>query len=88
MASTGGPEATLDTPTFYRRRLSLTGVNMSVASGMDLRDILEELTPGFETGALNAPTTRAWPLDEAKSAFETVRSGSGGVKQLLLPGEG
>jgi NADPH:quinone reductase-like Zn-dependent oxidoreductase len=86
MASPGGTEATLDAAAFYRRRLRLTGVNMTAVSGTDVRDILDELTPGFETGALHAPTTRAWPLDEAKGAFEAVAVGSDGIKQILLPG--
>jgi NADPH2:quinone reductase len=87
IASPGGTDATLDAAAFYRRRLRLTGVNMTAVSGPQVRDILDELTPGFETGALSAPTTRAWPLTEAKSAFEAVAAGSDGSKQILLPGE-
>jgi NADPH:quinone reductase len=87
IASPGGAAATLDAAAFYRRRLRLTGVNMTALSGPQVRDILDELTPGFETGALRAPTTRARPLTEAKSAFEAVAAGSDGIKQVLLPGE-
>jgi NADPH:quinone reductase-like Zn-dependent oxidoreductase len=87
IASPGGAAATLDAAAFYRRRLRLSGVNMTALSGPEVRDILDELTPGFETGALSAPTTRAWPLSEAKSAFEAVAAGSDGIKQILLPGE-
>jgi NADPH:quinone reductase-like Zn-dependent oxidoreductase len=87
MASTAGAEATLDAAAFYRRRLRLTGMNMTVNSGTDLRDILDELTPGFETGALRAPATQAWPLAEATRAFEAVATGTDGVKQVLLPAE-
>jgi NADPH:quinone reductase len=88
MGSPGGAEATLDAEAFFRRRLRLTGVAMAGVSGTDVRDILDELTPGFESGALSAPRTRAWPLAEATGAFEIVRAGSEGVKQVLLPGEG
>jgi NADPH:quinone reductase-like Zn-dependent oxidoreductase len=87
MASPGGAEATLDAAAFYRRRLRLTGVNMTAVGATAVRDILDNLAPGFETGALHPPTTRAWPLAEAKSAFEAVAAGTDGVKQILLPGE-
>jgi NADPH:quinone reductase-like Zn-dependent oxidoreductase len=87
MASPGGAVATLDSLAFYRRRLRLTGVGMNAASGQDVRDILDELAPGFEAGSLTAPVTREWPLAEAIGAYEAVAAGTRGVKQILLPRE-
>jgi NADPH:quinone reductase-like Zn-dependent oxidoreductase len=87
MASPAGPEATLDAAAFYRRRLRMTGVNMTAVDGAAIRDILEELTPGFEAGSLTAPSTRGWPLAEAVGAYEAVAAGTGGIKQVLYPGD-
>jgi NADPH:quinone reductase len=87
IASPGEAEATLDTAAFYRRGLRLTGVGMGAVSGPDVRDILNELTPGFETGSLTVPATREWPLAEAISAYEAVAAGTRGIKQILLPRE-
>ncbi len=87
MASPAGPEATLDAAAFYRRRLRMTGVNMTAVGGAAIRDILEELAPGFEAGSLTAPSTRGWPLAAAVGAYEAVAAGTGGIKQILYPGD-
>jgi NADPH2:quinone reductase len=47
--------------------------------------ILAVLRRGFESGALRAPRTLTFPLEEAPAAYKTVLSGTGGVKVVLLP---
>jgi NADPH:quinone reductase-like Zn-dependent oxidoreductase len=85
IASVGGPMASLNVLELYRNERSVFGVNTLDLSLVKAASILGILRRGFESGALHAPATLTFPLDEAAAAYKTVLSGTGGTKVVLLP---
>jgi NADPH:quinone reductase-like Zn-dependent oxidoreductase len=85
IASVGGPMGSLNVLELYRNERSVSGVNTLDLSLVKAASILDILRRGFESGALHAPATLAFPLDEAAAAYKTVLSGTGGTKVVLLP---
>ena len=70
---------------FYRNRSRLLGVNTMALSGPSTADILDELRRGFDDGQLRPPEVTTWPFDRAVVAYEAVKQGGAGAKQVLLP---
>lgn len=85
IASAGGPVAQLNLLEFYRNERSVYGVNTLDLPLARAARILDILRRGFESGALRAPRTRAFPLEEAATAYKAVLSGTGGAKVVLEP---
>jgi NADPH:quinone reductase-like Zn-dependent oxidoreductase len=48
-------------------------------------DILDQLKPGFDSGALTPPVTQAYPLAQAKEAYETLAAGKAASKLIITP---
>lgn len=62
---------------FYHHRLSLFGVDSRAYDTVACAAILEQLTPGFESGALKPiPIAKRFTLNEATQAFTQVNDGS------------
>jgi len=77
ITSAGGRRVCFDLVDFYHRRLSLFGVDSRAYDTEASAAILEQLAPGFESGALKPiPVMRRFDLDEAQQAFTQVNNGS------------
>jgi NADPH:quinone reductase-like Zn-dependent oxidoreductase len=64
----------------YRRDAELIGVDSLALTSADAAKILDELAPGFASGALQPPRVRERPLGDAVAAYEE-RAG----KTVLVP---
>jgi len=56
--------------------------------GADVARIFDQLRPLFDRGFLTPPAVNTWPLEKGAEAYQTVRDGSAGIKQVLLPAGG
>ncbi len=81
-----GRDVELNLFEFYRRRLTLYGLD-TAALGLDqIAGIYEPLALLFESGAVRAPKIAAsFPLSAAREAYERVEGGAPG-KVVLVPG--
>ena len=71
---------------FYRRELTLRGVNTLFFDSAASARILELLTPGFESHTLHPPRiARSYRLEDAAEAYAEVQSGGVGGKILFTP---
>ena len=78
--------AEFDLLDFYRRELTLRGVNTLLLDSVACARILERLAPGFESHALRPPPiARRFPLEEFADAYAQVQSGGAGGKVILAP---
>ncbi len=69
---------------FYRRQLTLLGVNTITLDVIASADILESLRPAFEEGRLTPPEiARTCSLDEAVEAYRQVENGVAGGKVVF-----
>lgn len=81
----GGKDVNLDLFDFYRRQLSIVGVDSAQAPADQCARILDTLRPGFESGALKAPRVDDQiPLDRASEAYVSAEKLSG-QKSVLIP---
>jgi len=86
IASTGERRVGLDLIDFYRRRLTLMGVDTRHSDAAACAAFLEAMRPGFEDNSLSAPTiVRTAPLSGAAGAYADVERGADG-KVVLAPG--
>jgi NADPH:quinone reductase-like Zn-dependent oxidoreductase len=67
----------------YRREAAIFGIDSLARSASDGVALLDELAPGFESGALQPPRVVARPLDQAVTAY-----GERGAKMVLVPKSG
>jgi len=85
IVSVGTRQVSFDLTDFYHRQLSLYGVDTRAYDTVASAEILRQLTPGFESGALRpAPVVSRYPLDRAVDAYREVDSGAKG-KVVLVP---
>ncbi len=78
------PRVSFNLLDFYRRDLQILGVNSLHQTAVDGARILNELTPGFESGALLPPRVRTYPFAQAVGAYELVALGTAGEKIVLV----
>ena len=84
-SAAGGTEARLGLLGFYRRQLSLHGLNTGALDAVACARILRELTPQFESGALKSLTvTERFPLERAAQAYDRVAKGAQGRIALVM----
>jgi NADPH:quinone reductase len=84
ITSVGERRVSFDLRDFYHRRLSLFGVDSRAYDTVACAAILEQLTPGFESGALKPnPIAKRFTLNEAAQAFTQVNDGSLGGKAVF-----
>ena len=69
----------------YNRQLRVTGLASVFLDGAHVAGVFDQLRPLFERGILTPPDVRTWPLEKSAEAYQAVRDGSAGVKQVLVP---
>jgi NADPH:quinone reductase-like Zn-dependent oxidoreductase len=81
------PDAQAEFPPaeIYSRQLHVTGLASVFMDGADVARIFDQLRPLFDRGLLAPPAVNTWPLEKAAEAYQTVRDGSAGIKQVLQP---
>jgi NADPH2:quinone reductase len=85
ITSVGSRRVEFDLMDFYHNRQRLIGVDTAKLTGVEIASILDQLRPGFESGALLPPTVRTWRLDDVVAAYEAVAAGDAAAKQVLHP---
>ena len=85
ISSPGQPRVSFNLADFYHHELTLFGLDSLALTPEAGGDLLDELRPGFESGALTPPETRAFPLEEAPAAYAAVAAGMRGAKVVLVP---
>lgn len=84
ISAAAGRHVTFDLLDFYRRELRLVGVNSVRYDAHAAARVLEQVAPGFESGALAPPPVgRAFYLERAREAYEAVEGGGAGRVALV-----
>jgi NADPH:quinone reductase len=84
-SAAGGREFPLDILAFYRKQFRLFGLNTVFLDVTKCGEVLTELAPQFESGALRPPTVgEQFPFSDATKAYERVASGKGGKVVLIF----
>jgi NADPH:quinone reductase-like Zn-dependent oxidoreductase len=68
---------------FYHGLKRLLAVDTMSLTGPDIVGVLDHLRSGFEEGALVPPPVRTWSFEDAPKAYDEVRTGGDGRKQVL-----
>jgi NADPH:quinone reductase-like Zn-dependent oxidoreductase len=85
ITAVGQRRVSFDLLDFYRRQLTLFGVNTATLDTIAAGDILDDLRPAFEQRQLTPPPiAKACPLAEAVDAYLQVGSGVAGGKIVIL----
>jgi NADPH:quinone reductase len=81
------PDAHDDFPVseIYNRQLHVTGLASVFMDGAEVARIFDQVSPLFDRSFLVPPAVNTWPLEQGAEAYQTVRDGSAGIKQVLLP---
>lgn len=85
-APEGKREASINLLELYRQNQNILGINTVDLDYVQSAQILNEMKPGFESGALVPLPTGAetiFSLDEAEKAYQLVYKGSGGKRVAL-----
>ncbi len=85
ISSSGGRRVSFDLVDFYHQELTLHGVDSLKCDVESAADILDQLKPGFDSGALAPPVTQAYPLAQAKDAYEAIAAGRAVSKLIVTP---
>lgn len=84
----GGAEVQLNLLPFYRRQLTLYGLNTAGLDSVDCARILRKLTPLFESGGVKPPAiTERYPLERAAEAYDGVARGAQGKVVIVMDTE-
>ena len=84
-SAVGGREFVIDILPFYRRQLTLLGLNTALFDATQCARILDSLTPLFEAGAFTPPAIdESYPLDQVAEAYGRVSSGKSGKVVLSM----
>ena len=87
-SAAGGKDFSLDLFDFYRKRLKLFGLDTTSMDATACAEILNQLTPSFESGALKAPVAgERYPLADAPKGYERVAAHTGGKVVLSMASE-
>lgn len=85
ITSVGNTRVSFDLLNFYRRQITLFGINTITLDAVASADILEALRPAFEQGRLTPPEiARTCSLDEAVEAYRQVDSGTAKGKIVFV----
>jgi NADPH:quinone reductase len=85
ISSSGDRRVSFDLVDFYHEELTLHGVDSLKWSLESSAEILDQLRPGFDSGALRPPATQAYPLERAKEAYEAIATGKAVSKLIVAP---
>jgi NADPH:quinone reductase len=84
-SAAGGGEFPLDISSFYHHRFALFGLDTQAMSATECAQILNELTPLFDSGALRPPAVaHAVPFSQAPQAYQRVAAGQPGKVVLVF----
>jgi NADPH2:quinone reductase len=83
--STGGRRVSFDLIDFYHHELTLHGVDSLQAGLESAASILEQLKPGFDSGALKPPSIQSYSLEQAKEAYLALEGGKAVSKLVIVP---
>jgi NADPH:quinone reductase-like Zn-dependent oxidoreductase len=72
----------------YNRQLRVTGLASVFMDGADAARIFDQLRALFDRDILVPPAVQTWPLERSVEAYQAVRDGSAGIKQVLIPNGG
>jgi NADPH2:quinone reductase len=70
---------------FYHNRARLIGVDSLGLNGPEIASIMDQLRPGFESGALRPFDVTAWPLARGAEAYAAADRDGAAAKHVLLP---
>ncbi len=85
ITSVGNTRVSFDLLNFYRRQITLFGINTITLDAVASADILEALSPAFEQGRLTpSEIARTCSLDEAVEAYRQVDSGTAKGKIVFV----
>jgi len=77
ITSVGNTRVSFDLPNFYRRQITLFGINTITLDSVASANILDALRPAFERGQLTPPEiARTCSLDDAVEAYRQVDNGT------------
>jgi len=74
-----------DPSEIYDHDRHVTGLASVFIDGPDGAKIFDQLAPLFDRGLLTPPATKTWPLENSVEAYQRVKDGAHGIKQVLLP---
>ena len=74
-----------DPSEIYDHDRHVTGLASVFIDGADGAHIFDQLAPLFDRGLLTPPATKTWPLENSVEAYQRVKDGAHGIKQVLLP---
>jgi NADPH2:quinone reductase len=78
-------QVSFDLLDFYRKGLRLSGLMTSFLDAQECAAVLRDLRPGFDEGALRAPSiAERYPLEQAGKAYALVESSEAAGRVLLL----
>jgi len=83
IASPGHPQVSFNLIDFYHNFSRLLGVDSFGLTSRQVAEIEEELTRGFETGALKPPPIEIVPFEKALDAYSRVAARQAKLKQVL-----
>ena len=83
ISSAGAPRVSFSLVDFYHNLSRLIGVDSFGLTTREVREIEDELRPGFETGVLKPPPIEVAPFENALDAYSRVASRQA-IKKLVL----
>jgi NADPH2:quinone reductase len=83
ITSTGERRVCFDLIDFYHNLSRLVGVDTMKLTARDVAPIAQNLSSGFEAGALEPPAVETVPFENAIQAYERLVTGKTNVKQVL-----
>jgi NADPH:quinone reductase-like Zn-dependent oxidoreductase len=85
ITSVGTPRVSFDLLDFYRRALTLFGVNTTLLDTIGAGEILDGLRPAFEEGQLTSPDiARTFFVEQAIEAYEQIAGGTAKGKMIIV----
>jgi NADPH:quinone reductase len=85
IVSKGMRRVSFDLTDFYHNKTHLIGVDSLKLTGAEIASIMDQLRPGFESGALRPFDVTTWPLAQAVEAYEAAERDGARAKHILLP---
>jgi NADPH:quinone reductase len=70
---------------FYHNRLHLIGVDSLGLTGVEIAAVMDQLSPGFDAGALRPFEVTSWPLVRGAEGYAAADRDGAQAKHILLP---
>jgi NADPH2:quinone reductase len=85
IVSKGMRRVSFDLTDFYHNTAHLIGVDSLKLTSPEIASVMDQLRPGFDSGALRPFEVTKWPLDRAVEAYEAASRDGAAAKHVLLP---